>query len=285
MINPITSSGVMAEPSEKLWKEIFETLGYLCDLYVNAEIKGVFDILMENGGLFSRGLILAHFRETTNVGEFETRPVYLSADYIMSAPISDDERQPLLDLLSSYDPTKEFIIGACSYPDAEDSTDYVEACHPGFNTSSVSYRKYKWPSPDGATEVATEKTKREAKRAKSKPKQKERQLEDELYDWLRLKGVPAERQVSTKKHRLDLWIPGKIMLELKAGRVTGDDVCQAIDYQSTYDKPILLVGKGLSTAASRGVEGFNKATGNDLLQFVTWSTVKTYLRGVLGLDV
>ena len=74
-----------------------------------------------------------------------------------------------------------------------------------------------------------------------------------------------------------------MMLELKAGKVTGDDVCQAIDYYATYQRPIILIGKGLSTAASRGIEGINKEITLDALVFVTWSTVKTYLKGALNI--
>ena len=111
--------------------------------------------------------------------------------------------------------------------------------------------------------------------------QPEQKLEDQLYDWLRIKDIDVERQVATAKHRLDLWIPSKAMLELKQGRVSGDDVCQAIDYAATYQMPIVLVGTGLSTAASRGIDGFNRAMAKDLIIFVTWGGVKSYLNGLL----
>ena len=121
--------------------------------------------------------------------------------------------------------------------------------------------------------------------AHRKPRQQpELELELELFNWLQIHGVEVERQVSTKNnHRLDLWIPGRMMLELKARIVTGDDVCQAIDYYATYQRPILLVGKGLSSAASRGIEGFTKETTQDAFVFVTWSAVKTYLKGALNI--
>lgn len=109
----------------------------------------------------------------------------------------------------------------------------------------------------------------------------EQKKEDELYYWLVHQGVKVERQVKTSySHRLDLWIPGHLMLELKAGRVSGDDVCQAIDYYSTYKRPILLVGSGMSSAASRGIESFNRLF-KDAVIFVTWSGVKNYLQSVL----
>jgi hypothetical protein len=131
-------------------------------------------------------------------------------------------------------------------------------------------------------EVAKEKAKREdiPQNPRQKPEQK---LEDQLYDWLRIKGVDVERQVTTAKHRLDLWIPSKAMLELKQGRVSGDDVCQAIDYAATYQMPIVLVGTGLSSGASRGIDGFNRAMGKDLIIFVTWGGVRTYLNGAFNL--
>lgn len=118
-----------------------------------------------------------------------------------------------------------------------------------------------------------------------KPRQQpEQQLELELFNWLLLHGVEVERQVSTKNnHRLDLWIPGRMMLELKARVVTGDDICQAIDYYATYQRPIILIGKGLSSAASRGIEGFTREIAQDALVFVTWSAAKTYLQGALNI--
>lgn len=134
-------------------------------------------------------------------------------------------------------------------------------------------------SPDTSS-VISEKNNRAQKPVKQQPEQR---LEDELYDWLRVKGVDVERQVTTAKHRLDLWIPSKAMLELKQGRVSGDDVCQAIDYAATYQMPIVLVGTGLSSGASRGIDGFNRAMGKDLIIFVTWGGVRTYLNGAFNL--
>lgn len=116
---------------------------------------------------------------------------------------------------------------------------------------------------------------------KPKKQQVEAELEHELYCWLLSKGIDVQRQVSTQKHRLDLWIPGKLMIELKAGKVSGDDICQAIDYHATYGKQILIIGKGMSDAASRGMDGFNKSTGDQNIVFVSWGAAKTYLSAVL----
>jgi hypothetical protein len=122
---------------------------------------------------------------------------------------------------------------------------------------------------------------------KVKPKRNsdtERQLEIDLQAWLLAFGVNVESQVTTNNHRLDLWIPGKLMLELKAGKVTGDDICQAIDYYATYQRKILLVGKGLSDSATRGIDGFNRSVEDDALLFVTWGAVKTFLKAYLHLQ-
>lgn len=114
-------------------------------------------------------------------------------------------------------------------------------------------------------------------------KQPEKQKELDLYSWMRRNKIEVERQVSTnQKHRIDLWIPGKLMIELKQGKVTGDDICQAIDYYSVYRKPIVLVGTSLSAAASRGIEAFVRLHGEDSLQFVTHGAIKPYLRGLVS---
>jgi hypothetical protein len=112
--------------------------------------------------------------------------------------------------------------------------------------------------------------------------QPEQKLEQDLYLWLIASGIDVERQTSTaNKHRLDLWIPGVLMMELKAGKVTGDDICQAIDYWSAYERPLLMVGSGLTNAASRGLAGFNKSVGGAPIVFVTWGGAKPYLASVL----
>ncbi len=124
------------------------------------------------------------------------------------------------------------------------------------------------------------------KASEAKPKRNhdtERQLEIDLQAWLLALGVDVESQVATSKHRLDLWIPGKLMIELKAGKVSGDDVCQAIDYHATYQRKILLVGKGLSDSATRGIDGFNRSIQDDAILFVTWGAVKPYLKAYLGI--
>jgi hypothetical protein len=110
----------------------------------------------------------------------------------------------------------------------------------------------------------------------------EKDLESDLLKWLHMRGVQADNQIKTSKHRMDLWIPGKCFLELKAGKVSGDDVCQAIDYCAEYKLPVVLVGNHIGEMASRGIEAFNKAVDGDLISFVQWSAVKTYLKGLLG---
>ncbi len=124
-----------------------------------------------------------------------------------------------------------------------------------------------------------------AQNKKASNKLKEKGLEDELERWLIKNGIAVERQVSTKnKHRLDLWIPGHMMLELKSGSVNGEDVCQAIDYYATYSRRLLLVGDKLTTGASRGIDGFNRAVKEEsAITFVTWSGAKPILVTLLGI--
>lgn len=120
-----------------------------------------------------------------------------------------------------------------------------------------------------------------AKQQTIQRQQKEQLLEEELALWLTANNIQVERQVSTQKHRLDLWIPGKLMLELKAAKVTGEDVCQAIDYYATYQKPIVLVGQTIHPMASRGIQAANKLIGSDEISFVTWGAVKPYVKGMV----
>jgi hypothetical protein len=81
---------------------------------------------------------------------------------------------------------------------------------------------------------------------------------------------------------MDLWIPGRCFLELKKGKVTGDDICQAIDYCAEYQKPVILVGNHINEMASRGIEAFNKAVDAEMLTFVQWSAIRTYLKGLFS---
>lgn len=78
------------------------------------------------------------------------------------------------------------------------------------------------------------------------------ELELELFKWLQIHGVEVERQVATKNnHRLDLQLLCRMMLELKAGKVTGDDVCQAIDYHATYQRPWKRLNRQLMSKCQR----------------------------------
>lgn len=131
-----------------------------------------------------------------------------------------------------------------------------------------------------ATQSSSRKPRRKSRRRRC---QTEAKKEKELYGWLRSKGVEAERQVSTRAHRLDLWIPGKLMLELKAGKVSADDICQALDYFATYDRKILLVGTGLTNGAGRGLDAIDKLDSGIDVTFITWNGVKDYLRAFLCL--
>jgi len=119
--------------------------------------------------------------------------------------------------------------------------------------------------------------------AKKKPVVPEKELEKSLMEWLHAYGIKADNQVTTARQRMDLWIPGHCFLELKKGKVSGDDVCQALDYCSNHKKPVILVGNHISEMASRGIEAFNNSMQSELIVFISWSGVRTYLRGLLRL--
>jgi hypothetical protein len=110
----------------------------------------------------------------------------------------------------------------------------------------------------------------------------EKNLEEDLLKWIRSRGIDAENQIATSKHRMDVWILGKCFMELKKGKVNGDDVCQSIDYCAEYQLPVIIVGSHINEMASRSIEAFNKAVDSDMLTFVQWSAVKTYLKGLFS---
>lgn len=116
--------------------------------------------------------------------------------------------------------------------------------------------------------------------AKVKRQNKELEFESKLEAFLQVNEIQVERQVSSAGKRLDLWIPGQLMIECKAGRVTGDDVCQAVDYLATFQRDVLLVGTGMSSAASRGIEAVNKISKEAKVLFVTQEACFGYLKAV-----
>ncbi len=185
--------------------------------------------------------------------------------------------QPLL-MMDNYNPSTEMVLCINDQFHLEISQEFLDEWK---GTHLLTYGFFTPTKP--VEECHLEHIKQKYKPPEKKKKQQpEATLEHDLYCWLMAKGIDVERQVSTaSRHRLDLWIPGKMMLELKASKITGDDVCQAIDYQATYEKQILLIGKGMSDAASRGIEGYNKATGTESIVFVSWEAARVYLGAVL----
>lgn len=126
--------------------------------------------------------------------------------------------------------------------------------------------------------------KRDTSRAEAVKNQKTLEIkkEDEIYDWLRLQGVTVERQVKTSSnHVVDLWIPDKMIIEIKRGSISANDVCQCIDYASEYRIPIILIGDKVTGKASRGLHGFNKLCPNHKISFVSWDIVYDFLKGKL----
>ena len=123
-----------------------------------------------------------------------------------------------------------------------------------------------------------------SKRKLKKKKKKESQLESELYDWLILNSIPVHRQAKkTSGNIVDLWIPDTMFLELKRGSVTGNDVCQAIEYYSESGIPVVLVGDKITTLASKGLKGLNAISNNSVV-FIDWICVKDYLKGKLDIS-
>lgn len=132
-------------------------------------------------------------------------------------------------------------------------------------------------------ELSDEKLDREKqKKQKGCPEKDELESEKEtdLYDWLRLQGLDAHRQVKTSSATiLDIWIPNQLIIELKRNNVTGNDICQAMEYIQSHHLPVVIVGDKLSGAASRGLKAFNGITRGNKIIFVTWDAVKDYLKG------
>lgn len=112
---------------------------------------------------------------------------------------------------------------------------------------------------------------------------KESQLENELLSWLNASGIKADKQVSLKQNRTDIWIPGVCFLELKRGGVTTEAVCQAIEYYEETDRKIILVGDKAASRVISTIEAFNRLLDREALTFVSWSAIKIYLKGLLGI--
>lgn len=107
-------------------------------------------------------------------------------------------------------------------------------------------------------------------------------FESSLVSFLSSKSIQFERQLKHGKSRFDIVVPGELIIEIKAGRVTGDDACQALDYLAFYKLDVLLVGSGLSSSASRAIEAANKISQDAKILFVTEAACFSYLRDVLS---
>ena len=114
---------------------------------------------------------------------------------------------------------------------------------------------------------------------------KEDELEIELYKWLKSNGINCERQVynATKTSKYDIWVPGELILELKANRISGSDVCQAIRYYIESRRQVVLVGKACSPNLIGTIEEFNRYTENTSIRFVSWDLIKIYLKDCLNM--
>jgi hypothetical protein len=74
-----------------------------------------------------------------------------------------------------------------------------------------------------------------------------------------------------------------MMIELKRSSVSGNDICQCIEYASEYRLPIVLVGDKISGAASRGIKGFNKLCPKNKILFISWDAIHYFLKGRLNI--
>lgn len=110
----------------------------------------------------------------------------------------------------------------------------------------------------------------------------EKDLEQELYDWISLNGVICEKQVVMGGYRSDIWIPGVCFLELKRGKVTSKDFCQALRYNVETNRKIILVGSNIEKDVMSTITAYNEMSNADVICFLSWETVKVYLRGLLG---
>lgn len=115
-----------------------------------------------------------------------------------------------------------------------------------------------------------------------KVKVKESFLEENLVKWLSDNGVECFRQTQVQKGRTDIWIPGACFLELKRGKITSKDFCQALRYNTSTDRKIVLVGSDVEKDVVATLESYNDLTGVQSISFVSWSSVNVYLRGLLG---
>jgi very-short-patch-repair endonuclease len=123
------------------------------------------------------------------------------------------------------------------------------------------------------------KEKQEVKKARQR---EESNFEFELLSFLEIRGFKVQRQVHSGHLRMDLLIPNQLIIELKVGKVNGDDVCQAADYLASHAMDVLLVGTGLTNGATRGIEAINRISKENQLLFVTRNACFRYLNGALG---
>jgi hypothetical protein len=106
-------------------------------------------------------------------------------------------------------------------------------------------------------------------------------FESQLEAFLQVNDIHVERQVRAMGLVIDLWIPDQLIVEVKAGKVSGNDACQAIDYLITFGLDVLLIGTGISKSATRAIEAVNKVSSiSNRILFVTKDAAFGYLKGV-----
>lgn len=105
-------------------------------------------------------------------------------------------------------------------------------------------------------------------------------LEASVLEFFKQLGVAVESQLIAGQHRLDIVVPGELIIELKAGKITANDMCQALDYLASYPYDVLLVGTGLTSEATRGMEAINRIAQTNKILFVSRNASFKYLNAI-----
>ncbi len=110
----------------------------------------------------------------------------------------------------------------------------------------------------------------------------ENELELGLVSWLLDNGINCEKQAYIGSQRTDIWIPGVCFLELKRGKVTAKDFCQAMRYHVATKRKIILVGKDVEKDVLATITAFNEVCCAITIEFVAWDSIRIYMRGLMG---
>jgi hypothetical protein len=207
-------------------------------------------------------------------------PYELFANYVLDQATIYGDSYLLFGLRFKQENGVEIYGNPCLFS-TEEAASYQEICCDSL--SSAILKQSGCSNLEDAKQFFIAKIASEKAQSIKKARQKEESnFEDEVFSFLEHRGFAPLRQVKSGNLRMDLLVPGQLVIELKAGKVTADDVCQAIDYLASHSMDVLLVGTGLTNAATRGIEAVNRISGDNQLMFVTRNACFRYLNGVLG---